>query len=82
MPVMPVYRRVIEDIKSKILSGQWEPGYELPPPGTLAATYAAEWGVGVSGPSVRKATDMLQETGWLVGRQGVAVSVSPNHPIG
>lgn len=82
MPAMPVYRRVIEDIKQKISSGRWEPGYELPPPGALAATYAAQWGVGVSGPSVRKATDILQETGWLVGRQGVSVSVAQVPPIG
>lgn len=81
MPAMPVYRRVIEDIKSKIVSGQWPPGYVLPPPRALAEAYRVEWDVGVSGPSVRKATDILQETGWLIGRQGVAVSVAPNPPI-
>ena len=81
MPVMPAYQRVIEDIKTKIESGQWEPGYELPPPPTLAATYAAEWGISVSGPTVRRATDALQLLGWLVGRQGVSVAVAQNPPI-
>lgn len=81
MPAMPAYQRVIEDIKIKISSGQWRPGYELPTPGQLAATYAAAWGISVSGPTVRRATDSLQLLGWLVGRQGVSVAVAQNPPI-
>jgi GntR family transcriptional regulator len=80
MPAMPAYQRVIEDIKSKISSGEWPPGHPLPTPGLLAAAYAAEWGIGVSGPTVRRATDTLQTLGWLVGRQGVAVAVAPHPP--
>jgi GntR family transcriptional regulator len=82
MPVMPAYQRVMEDIKSKISSGEWPPGHPLPTPIALAATYTAEWEMSVSGPTVRRATDTLQTLGWLVGRQGVAVSVAPNPPIG
>jgi GntR family transcriptional regulator len=82
MPVMPAYQRVMEDIKSKISSGEWPPGQPLPTPGALAATYTAAWGLSVSGPTVRRATDTLQMLGWLVGRQGVAVSVAENPPIG
>lgn len=82
MPAMPAYQRVIEDIKAKISSGEWPPGERLPGPGALASRYSAEWGISVSGPTVRRATDTLQALGWLVGRQGVAVSVADQPPIG
>ena len=76
MPAMPAYQRVIEDIKSKIASGEWPPDHKLDPPPVLAAAYSAAWGQDVSAGTVRRATDTLQALGVLYGRQGVGVFVA------
>ncbi len=80
MPVMPTYQRIIEDIEAKIASGEWPPGFRLPPPKELAAQYAARWRIEVSPQTVRRSTDTLQIRGVLAGRQGVAVFVPKPEP--
>lgn len=76
MPATPAYQRVINDIRSRITSGEWAPGYQLPPPDDLAVRYRTAWRIGVSGATVRRATDTLQTLGVLYGRQGVGVFVA------
>jgi GntR family transcriptional regulator len=76
MPAMPAYQRVIEDIKTKISSGEWPPDHKLDPPDVLAAAYTTAWRVNVSAGTVRRATDTLQALQLLYGRQGVGVFVA------
>lgn len=66
----PHYRRIIDNIKRQIDSGQLEPGAELPSTRELAAEY------GVSPTTVRQAITMLIDSGWLVGHQGLGVFVA------
>lgn len=81
MPAVPAYLRIADDIRTKIASGEWPPRFKLPPPGVLAAAYAAAWNEDVSAATVRRATDRLQAVGLLTGRQGVAVQVAEPPPI-
>ncbi|HEU4541753.1 MAG TPA: GntR family transcriptional regulator [Jiangellaceae bacterium] len=68
---IPYYRRIMNDIRRKIGSGEWPPGHELPSTRELADQY------GVSVGTVRAAVDRLVEAGVLEGHQGLAVFVAP-----
>lgn len=74
----PDYQLIIEYILERIATGDWPPGFKLPPP--------AELGTAIDPPTspytVRRATDTLQDRGVLVGRQGKGVYVAADHPNG
>lgn len=69
MPRTPYYRRIMNDIKQKIDSGELPPGAELPSTRELAEQYQ------VSPGTVRTAVNFLLEAGILEGHQGLAVFV-------
>jgi DNA-binding GntR family transcriptional regulator len=70
VPVRYDYRAIMQDIQDKVASGEWPPGFKLPPPRELAALYSVSVG------TVRRATDALQLLGVLEGHQGVGVFVT------
>lgn len=71
---VPHYRRVMDDIKTKIQSGEWPPNFKLPSTKELAAQYE------IAPATVRDAVNRLIESGWLRGHQGVGVFVSERSP--
>jgi GntR family transcriptional regulator len=70
VPVRYDYRAIMDDIREKIASGEWPPGFKLPTSQQLAERY------GVSPGTARRATDALQILGVLEGHQGVGVFVA------
>lgn len=69
-PYEPLWRRIRREIQAKIAAGILKPGDKLPTTKELADQYET------SGVTVRKAIDLLIETGALEGRQGVGVFVA------
>lgn len=69
-------RRVTDDIRARIESGQWPPGFQLPPLHELVRIY------GCSETPIKRAIDDLKLLGYLDGHQGRGVFVSANPPIG
>ncbi|MFC0508242.1 GntR family transcriptional regulator [Micromonospora costi] len=67
----PHYRRIIADIRGRVASGEWPPGYKLPSTKALAEMYEVR-----SATTVRQAITILIETGELYGHQGLGVFVS------
>lgn len=67
----PHYRRIIADIRARIASGEWPPGYKLPSTTQLAKRYAVR-----SNSTVRQAITILIALGELRGHQGLGVYVS------
>jgi GntR family transcriptional regulator len=68
----PLFRRIMDDIRSQIERGELKPGERLPSTKALAQQY------GVSLGSVRQAITLLIESGWLYGHQGLGVFVKGN----
>lgn len=66
----PHYRRIMRVIRERIASGEYAPGDKLPSTERLREEFD------VSAPTVRKAIDILAETGEVAGRQGDAVYVA------
>ncbi|MFC8848989.1 MULTISPECIES: GntR family transcriptional regulator [unclassified Micromonospora] len=70
VPYVPLWRRIRQDILDRINAGILKPGGKLPTTKELAAQYDT------SGVTVRKAIDILIESGVLEGRQGIGVFVT------
>lgn len=69
MPRTPTYRRIADDIRGKITSGEWPPGHKLPTFAELMAQYEA------SSTVVRGAMITLDSEGLIEGHQGKGVYV-------
>ncbi len=62
-PVETHHARILEDMRQRILSGQWEPGRQLPKETDLADSY------GVSRMTMNKVLTQLSREGFLVRRR-------------
>jgi GntR family transcriptional regulator len=72
----PFYRRILIDIRSRIASGEWPPGTQLPSTRALVAHYRAAYGSAtLTHSTVRHAISILIELGELRGQQGLGVFV-------
>lgn len=69
---VPVYRQITDELRRRILSGQWAPGYRLP----LETELAEEFGVARM--TMNKALAILQRQGFIVRRKRLGTVV--NHP--
>ncbi|MEV4705013.1 winged helix-turn-helix domain-containing protein [Actinoplanes sp. NPDC049316] len=70
MPITPSYQRIVDDIKSKIASGELSPGDQLPSARGLQEQY------GVGSTAVRNAMLVLRAEGLVEGHQGKGVYVA------
>jgi GntR family transcriptional regulator len=71
---VPYFQRIVNDIRSRIASGEWPDGHRLPSTARLTEMYGDLYGVR-SSYTVRRAVLLLLETGELRGHKGVAVWV-------
>jgi DNA-binding GntR family transcriptional regulator len=69
-PQPPKRQIIVAEIKARIDSGEWEPGYRLPSIAQLAKHYEC------SAEPVRWALDRLVGLGYLDSRQGVGFFVA------
>jgi len=77
----PYYRRIHDDIRARIASGDWPPGSKLPSTRELVEYYQHQLAYpNLSRLTVRRAVDMLIESGELRGQQGVGVFVAEGAP--
>jgi DNA-binding GntR family transcriptional regulator len=65
----PVYRLIVEDVRTQITNGVLKPGQKLPSITALAAQYEC------SQTQVKTAIAILRELGLVEGRQGVGTFV-------
>lgn len=65
----PLYLQVADDIRRKVVTGEWEPGSRLPARRELAAAHHVAEGV------VREATRLLATEGLIVSRPGAGLFV-------
>jgi GntR family transcriptional regulator len=72
---IPLYARIESLLRSKILSGQYEPGQKLPTAGELAAEFR------VSKITINGALANLQREGLIIGKQGKGTFVSESIPV-
>jgi GntR family transcriptional regulator len=70
MPAVPVYRKIINDIRQRIDTGQLRPGDKLPSITELMEEYEC------SDTPVKSALGRLQDAGWVEGHQGRGVYVA------
>lgn len=70
MPAVPVYRKIINDIRQQIATGQLHPGDKLPSIAQLMGKYEC------SDTPVKTALGRLQDAGWVEGHQGRGVYVA------
>ena len=61
---IPVYKQVISQIEQKIISGQYQPGFQLPSMNELAADLE------ISKETIKKAYTILRDKGVIEPRQG------------
>jgi GntR family transcriptional regulator len=76
----PNYRRVLEDLRRRIANGEWSSGdRKLPTTVELVEHYqrVLAWPL-LSRTTVRRAVEILIESGELEGRQGIGVFVPPS----
>jgi DNA-binding GntR family transcriptional regulator len=71
---VPVYRRIIDDIRFQIESGELKPGDKVPSVSELMVAYRC------SDTPVKTALRLLQDAGVLQGHQGRGVYVMPAKP--
>lgn len=71
---LPDYRRVADDLRTKMRTGEYAPGSKLPSKRELCTLY------GVSTQTVDTAMIVLREGGWVRGRQGAGVWVADPLP--
>jgi GntR family transcriptional regulator len=64
MPAMPVFRRIMSDIRTQIETGNLPPGTKLPSTKELASQYEC------SEEPVKKALGRLEDAGLIFGHQG------------
>lgn len=67
---MPMYEKIAADIRARIESGEWPPGYQLP----SASSLMAQYGCGTT--AIRNAMIVLKTEGLIEGRQGKGVYVA------
>ena len=72
---IPLYARIESLLRSKILSGQYEPGQKLPTAVELAAEFR------VSKITINGALANLQREGLIIGKQGRGTFVSESIPV-
>lgn len=72
--ITPSYRRIVDDIKSKIETGELQPGDQLPSMRLLQEQY------GVGSTAVRNALLLLRTEGVVEGHQGKGVYVTSSGP--
>jgi GntR family transcriptional regulator len=70
MSAVPVYRKIIDDIRQQIVTGELRPGDKLPSISQLMEQYEC------SDTPVKAALGRLQDAGWLEGHQGRGVYVA------
>ncbi|SCL26089.1 regulatory protein, gntR family [Micromonospora pallida] len=72
---VPLWRSIRDDLRARIKVGILKPGDKLPTTRMLMDQYSA------SSATVRRAVDLMIETGELIGRQGMGVFVAdlPDH---
>ena len=70
MSAVPVYRKIINDIRQQIATGQLRPGDKLPSITQLMEEYEC------SDTPVKSALGRLQDAGWVEGHQGRGVYVA------
>jgi GntR family transcriptional regulator len=69
--VLPLYRRIHDDLRREIESGRYRPGDRLPSEAELGSLY------GVSRITARQALELLSTEGLLVRRQGMGSFAAP-----
>ncbi|OKI47449.1 GntR family transcriptional regulator [Micromonospora sp. CB01531] len=74
MPIPMGYRRIAEDLRTRIAAGEYQAGTRLPTYRELAEMYSA----GVS--TIQKAVLLLQAEGVVVGVQGAGLYVAEERP--
>lgn len=67
---VPLWRSIRDDLRARIKVGILKPGDKLPPTRALMEQYST------SSATVRRAVDLMIETGELIGRQGMGVFVA------
>lgn len=74
----PTWRRVYDDLRHQIETGELAPGDQLPSTAGLMRQYGhlSPRGEAISGTTVRKAIMMLQAEGLLTGYPGLGVYVA------
>ncbi len=72
---LPLYRQIIQQIQTQVLSGDLPSGTQLPSSRQLASD------LGVARITVTQAYDQLQAEGYLVGRPGAGVFVAEALPL-
>ena len=72
MPAVPLYQRVVDDIKRQIASGELAPGAQLPTGAEMQARY------GVGSTAIRNAMLVLRSEGVIESIQGKGVFVTAN----
>lgn len=72
---LPLPKQVAQTIRTRILSGEWEPGDQIPPEEELAHEF------GVSRATIREAISELAVEGYLVKRRGIGTFVREPHAI-
>lgn len=73
----PYYRRIIDDIRARIASGEWPPGHKLPSNFALRDLYRAQFGSPtLAMATVARALDHLKDSGELRGQQGLGIFVA------
>ena len=65
MDISPKYRKIYNDLKAKIDSGNLKPGEKLPSTVQMCATYSC------SATAINTAVLLLAEEGYLIGAPGV-----------
>jgi GntR family transcriptional regulator len=75
MPVVPVYRRIADDIRGALETGSLGPGQRLPSELDLAQRY------GVTRMTIRSALDPLERQGLVVRRRGAGTFVAEHVPL-
>lgn len=69
MPRQPIYEKVLNSIKAKIIDGEYETGELLPPEPALEKEYS------VSRTTIRKAVEVLVRDGYVKVKQGKGTEV-------
>lgn len=73
----PYYRRIVDDLRARIGRGEWPPGGQLPSTRELVEHYRRFYDYPrLSTLTVRRAIEMLIESGEVRGQQGVGVFVA------
>ena len=79
----PYYRRILADVRRRIVSGEWPRGSKLPSTRELAEHYRRAYNSPtLTHSTVRHAISLLIEMGELRGQQGLGVFVDGEEPEG